>query len=524
MTRNFRGKLIQLAATPFAFLVVPACVLIIPISLAVPALLLVRTFFDADGWNLSPWKNVYGDLGRWSTLLGNTGQATLTALAVTLLLGVPLGAVLFRADIRLRRTALAFLLLAAVVPFYSMGSTFLALFGVERLEKSALLLGVVHGLAYVPITALISGIAFRIVPGDLEDAAFVEGARGLGVFFRVTLRLAMSGILAALILVAQWVATDYSISDLIMVRTFAEEVYTQFALNARPEEPTLVCLPQAILFASVFWLLGRRFLGGGSATPSSTEARPFRSGRWCLPLSLVAVAACLCLAVAPSILMISRLEPSKGFFHYLVVFTPEIKTSGWTSFTAAAITAIIALGIAWFLVRRPRLRVFLAAYVVMLLALPGPLLRVGLIQLFNRPGPLGYVYDTPLMLILAYSIRFLPVAVILLVPAVRSIPVEYERAALTDGCTTFGVWRRIVVPLTFPALLVSTFVVTALSVGELSCSHLLSPAGYSTVASRFFSLIHYGLVGDAAALSLISILGVSMPWLALLLFFRKVRF
>ena len=97
------------------------------------------------------------------------------------------------------------------------------------------------------------------------------------------------------------------------------------------------------------------------------------------------------------------------------------------------------------------------------------------------------------------------------------MPVEYERAALTDGCTAFGVWRRIVLPLSLPAMLVTVFLVTALSIGELACSHLLSPPGYSTVASRFFSLIHYGLVGDVAALSLISILGVSIPWLGLAL-------
>jgi len=156
-----------------------------------------------------------------------------------------------------------------------------------------------------------------------------------------------------------------------------------------------------------------------------------------------------------------------------------------------------------------------------MLAIPAPVLGMGLIAVFNRDGPLGYVYGSPGMLVLAYTFRFLPVAGILLIPAVRAIPLECELSAKVDGCGGVATWWHIVWPLCLPQALLVVFAVAALSFGELPCSLLVTPPGYDTVGKRFFDLIHMGLYPDVAVLGLWSVAAVWEPWAGITWLLRR---
>jgi raffinose/stachyose/melibiose transport system permease protein len=50
----------------------------------------------------------------------------------------------------------------------------------------------------------------------------------------------------------------------------------------------------------------------------------------------------------------------------------------------------------------------------------------------------------------------IPITVIILRPFMRAVPAELEDAAAMDGCTSFGFFRRILLPLTRPALMTVT--------------------------------------------------------------------
>lgn len=56
-------------------------------------------------------------------------------------------------------------------------------------------------------------------------------------------------------------------------------------------------------------------------------------------------------------------------------------------------------------------------------------------------------------LALVYSAFRIPYSVFLLTGYMKNIPHDYEEAAILDGCTSFGVLRRIIVPLTKPGIL-----------------------------------------------------------------------
>jgi len=504
-----------------AVLIVAAHGAVVLAAAGVPAMLLVYTFVIDGELGLAAWRNACADLGRWRTLLGNTLAVVTIGSLVATTLGGALSVLLFKTDAYLRRGGIALVVVAMAVPLYVVNETLTGTAPAWLPSGSLVVLGTVHGVAHFPLATLVIGLALLSVERRLEEQALTEGARATAVLFRVTLRGAMGGFAAATLLVAWSIAGDYSAADRLLVRTFAEEVYTQSAEHASAREPTLVGLPQALLLAAALWFGRGLLLGRRGAFTQSSEVRRFALGPARIPLSLVAWVLAAAPAVWPIAWLASSFDRGKGIAHYAQAFAPELWTSLWTSTAAGAVCATLAVGLAWTAVRSRVGGIAVSAYVVAILATPAPVLGLGLIAVLNRPGWIGEIYEMPLVLVVAYTLRFLPIAVLILVPAVRAVPESCEMAARVDGASRVGVLTRIVWPLCTPAVLAAFLLVTALSLGELPCSFVVRPPGAETVSTRYFSLVHYGQDGDAGALCLLSLALIALPCLGLAWLVRR---
>jgi raffinose/stachyose/melibiose transport system permease protein len=89
-------------------------------------------------------------------------------------------------------------------------------------------------------------------------------------------------------------------------------------------------------------------------------------------------------------------------------------------------------------------------FIVFTLGLLFPL-AVAVVPLFVLLRGLGLL-GNPLGVALPQAAFALPLTIVILRPFFRSIPSELDDAARVDGCTTFGFFMRIVVPLSRPAL------------------------------------------------------------------------
>lgn len=87
---------------------------------------------------------------------------------------------------------------------------------------------------------------------------------------------------------------------------------------------------------------------------------------------------------------------------------------------------------------------------LMTLMLPIPTLIIPVMQLARAFG----FYDNYLGLILPYAALGIPFAIVILRNFFDNFPREIEEAAYLDGCTTLGVFSRIMLPLSLPALAV----------------------------------------------------------------------
>nr|WP_240897892.1 carbohydrate ABC transporter permease [Kineococcus vitellinus] len=72
------------------------------------------------------------------------------------------------------------------------------------------------------------------------------------------------------------------------------------------------------------------------------------------------------------------------------------------------------------------------------------------------------LYDTRIALVAAFVAVNMPFTLLLLVGFFRDIPVELDEAAMVDGCSRLGAFRRVIVPVMGPGLVtagVFTFLV-----------------------------------------------------------------
>lgn len=124
--------------------------------------------------------------------------------------------------------------------------------------------------------------------------------------------------------------------------------------------------------------------------------------------------------------------------------------------------------------------------------------------------------DTHLALIIANTIFNLPFVIWLLKGFFEELPREIEEAALIDGCSYWGTFMRIVLPLTAPGLMVVTLFSFIFAWNEFMFALLLTRRSVRTLTIIVPSLVggHEILWGEIAAIGVIAIIpGVALSLL-----------
>ncbi|QHW31389.1 carbohydrate ABC transporter permease [Paenibacillus rhizovicinus] len=162
-------------------------------------------------------------------------------------------------------------------------------------------------------------------------------------------------------------------------------------------------------------------------------------------------------------LLVTSLKPSDEIFadpptlfpktfsleHYRNVFrTSEIPTYFYNSVLITAVTVIAVLAIASlaaYSMTRYKFKGKLAYFVVILFAQVMPITTL-IVPLYVMWGKLDML-NTFTSLIMTYCAVLLPMAIWLLTGYFKGIPKDIDEAATIDGCSSFGILIRMVLPL-----------------------------------------------------------------------------
>jgi iron(III) transport system permease protein len=331
-----------------------------------------------------------------------------------------------------------------------------------------------------------------------------------------------------LVAAALWVfvlaAGDITITDMYQVRTFAEEVYTGFAMGDRLQEASARNL-------SALWLIGGAMLASLMATQQvvrnlqvaslrreDTNLTP--SSRWAtfavygLFVGWVALPiGSLCFQAGLDVAMVG--SERERFWSVakcvrLIVISPyafrhELAWSFVLGQLCALTVVIASLTAAWFGRTRRTVRGIAWAVAVVSLGVPAPVLALAVAAIINQPGIPGfiYLYDRTIFVPwLVLSLRLFPFSLLLsevLMGRISPRPWEIVRLSGAGPWTCFrhGIWPQLSIPLGALWLLI-----LALALGDLSATILAVPPGITTVSIRIFNLVHYGVADQLAGLCL----------------------
>jgi len=512
---------------------------------------------------------------RTARLAKNTLLLSAAVVGLSVPLGAALALLLARTDLPGRRTAIALLAGFLFLPLYVQAGAWQAALGMDG-WLTALFGGPpiiagwrgaiwIHTAAALPWVVLFVGAGAALVERDLEEQAMLD-VSPWQVALHVTLRRALGAVGVAALWVALVAAGEMSVTDFFQVRTFAEELYTAFALGdiqplGRGDNATVYDPDSGILGASGVWA-GVLVTGGMLATalllvarlvPLTRRGSPrktfvFELGRWralaaagtlvaigsltVLPLASLAWKAGVEVVDAPTgrvrtwsakkCVSMVALNPRADGARLTLRHQREIAMSLRISGAAATVAVLLALPVAW-LARRGRWRAWAGlASVVWLLAIPGPLVGLAIIAILNRPAIPYFVhlYDhtitAPVLGCLAHC---LPLATLVIWPAFRMLPDELLEAAELDGAGWWQTWRLIVLPLRWPAIFLGWLVSFVWSLGELDASVLVAPPGIEPLSNHIFGLLHFGAQDQVAGICLamylaVQAIAIAAAWLA----------
>jgi iron(III) transport system permease protein len=164
----------------------------------------------------------------------------------------------------------------------------------------------------------------------------------------------------------------------------------------------------------------------------------------------------------------------------------------------ALVVAVFVLPVAFLAVRHPgRLshwieRVLYGAY-----AVPGIVLALATVVFVLNVTPL--LYQSLLVLVLVYAVRFLPQALGPARTSLLQVSPRLIEAARTLGQDQAGAFRTITLPLLRPGLIAGMALVFLTTVKELPITLLVAPTGFDTLATAIWGAATEGFFARAAA-------------------------
>jgi multiple sugar transport system permease protein len=140
---------------------------------------------------------------------------------------------------------------------------------------------------------------------------------------------------------------------------------------------------------------------------------------------------------------ITNFVQNQDMVHYM---RNSLQIALGTMILSLVLAAPIAYGLARLPIRGKNL--FLLAFLVVQM-FPSIMLALPLFVMFSRIG----LINSLVAVVLAVTTRTLPFAALILRPFFLTLPRELEDAALIDGCSLWGAFYRVILPLSRPGLL-----------------------------------------------------------------------
>jgi iron(III) transport system permease protein len=474
-----------------------------------------------------------------TTLIIATSSAVICCLAAA-----PMGWLIARTDMPLRRTVRALVTASFVTPPFLgaiawellaapnsglLNQVFRVVTGAppdEHLFDIYSLTGLVFVISCYtfPYVFVLVANALDRIPGDLEDASAILGGRMWLTARRVTIPLALPALVAGALVAFLQAMTLFGSPAILALpagfHTMTTKIWSLFQYPPKPELAAAAALPLLVLTVVLLRaqraILGRRgyaVVGGRQGNP-----RLVRLGAWKWPALGASFFVLLCAVLLPYAALLNAafshvasqfvwfgnftLHNVEFVFFELSETPPAIKNTFLLGTAAATIGTVFAVVISYITARQSiagwRALGFLATAPV---AIPGIVLGVGLFLAYTRPP--FVLYGTLWILLIAFVTISLPAAYQQMQSAFRTVHPDLEEASRILGATRLQALAHITAPLLRTSIIATWCFIFVGVIRELSAAIMLFTSQTKVVSVLIFDLNESGDLGAIAVLGLI---------------------
>ena len=444
-------------------------------------------------WGLDGWVKAFTTPGIVKAI-ENTFTLAITRQAIALLIGAFFAWLIARTDLPMKGFLEFFFWLSFFLPALpeTMGWILLLDPKYGLLNQGLMSLGLLsaplfniysfwgivwaHMGGSVSVKVMLLAPAFRNLDAALEESSRISGANGWHTFFRIIVPVMMPAILVTTILGTIRSLEAFEI-ELLLGTPIGLQVYSTKIHELVTWEPPQFAPAMALstLFLGLLLLMvaaQRRYISKRiytTVTGRGFSTRPTPLGRWRYPAFALVLCFALVITVVPTILLVTgTFMKLFGFFNIAEPWTldnwratfsdPVLFRSLWNTLAIGLGSGCIGILfyslIAYMIVKtRYRGRWLLDFLSWLPWSIPGILLGVALLWTFLQTKIFLPIYGTIYLLMIAMVIKSMPFGTQMIKSVLLQLGNDLEEASKVCGGTWVDTFRRVIFPLTMPALI-----------------------------------------------------------------------
>ena len=457
-------------------------------------------------------------------VLGNTISLVVLTIIGSVLIGVPLAFLTAYVQMPFKRFWLILLAAPLALPSYIGAFAMYFSFGrggeienilgfstppISGLWGSALVMSL-YTYPFVMMTTRSSLLSL--------DASLVNAARTLGLslgasLWRVVLPRVVNSVAAGALLAALYALSDFGTPAIMGFDTFTRVIfveYNAFGLS----QAAMLSLQLMVIVGLILFIESR--IGGAQERPGKHLS--LFPARWQRNLMLLATMPVVFMAIVLPLAIFTLWLVREGTGGFELSYAWN---SAHASFIAAIVAVLLAIPVAHAAIAGKAGR-FMERITYFGFGVPGIVMGTALVYVGLKYLPA--LYQTLSLLVMAYVLRFIPLAVGSVRSTAENIDSGLVKAARVLGASPREAFIRVTLPLTLRGMIAGAALVFLEAMRELPATLMLGPTGFETLATYMWRVYEAGYFGRAAVPGLLLVLLSGVGLVLMLSGERKAQF
>lgn len=544
--RRYIAEFRRIFQDPVLFIGLVLVVIFVVVAIIAPIFAMIEESGTPDGQELF---ERYLSSPVYRTIIVNTLRMGLIVAALGTALGFLMAYVQVKVDVPFKRLMHIVALIPIIAPPFALATAVLILFGRNGMISQGWF-GVrydIYGLDGLSLVLVLSyfTVAYMNLKGMLQalDPALDEAATNLGaskwrIFRTVTVPMLIPGIAGSFLLLFVEAIADLG-NPLVLggnYEVLATRIYVSivglYNTTAAAVLSVILLVPSLLVFIIQRYWISRTSVVSITGKPSGVS-QPIRHPlvRWPLFAVTMFVVVFILLIYgtifAGAFTRILNVNNELTLEHFDFVIngygSEAMKDTTQLSAIATPLAGVLGMIIAFLVARKKFLGRNALDFATMLgIAVPGTIIGIGYLLVFNRPSELtlplvGTIEIVPKLtggravfggagaIVLVYIVRSVPAALRSGVAALSQIDPAIEEASISLGADNFRTFTRITLPLIRPAFLSGLIYAFARSMTTISAIIFLTTSRTKIMTHQILNEVENGRYGNAFAYCVILI-------------------